>query len=611
MKGVKILVVEDEAIVAKALGRRLEHIGHQVVGIVDDGEEAVEISEKERPDLVLMDIGLPGKMDGVDAAEIIQSRFDIPVIFLTAYSDDGTLGRAKEMGPYGYILKPFEPMDLHINIEVGLYKHGMEKKLRETEKRYRELFDNMSSGVAVYEAVDGGNDFIFTDFNKAGERIDNIKKEELLGRKVSDVFPGVKEFGLLKIFQKVNKTGTMEQFPLSKYDDGRISAWREGYVYKLPSGELVSVYDDVTEREKAQEDLLRLEKAFTMTNDSIMLVDLEGNILDVNLATLKLMGYKKKDELVGRNGLEIILAPEEMEKALLGLRSVLEEGEAKNAEYTIRTNTGQRIPIELNASVMTDNKGVPNGFVVISRDITERKKAEMEMRMKLMKFDLKEGELYLVPEKTPTIGTQGFKDLLKVGLNGIVLSRTPREKLSGLTTEDFEHIWLANREGDHSLSPNVKAIKMWVKHLPPKQAILIDRLDFIISNNPFKDVLELVQYLNESAIIDSHVIILSVDPALLTPAQLQKISKETSSIEEVYQGKLPEDVLSLLRVVYETNVMGTKPTYTQVGEELGLSKPTVRKRVAKLINTGYLMESVDGRSKVLELTVKSRSLFDR
>ncbi|RKY05878.1 MAG: hypothetical protein DRP66_09950, partial [Planctomycetota bacterium] len=134
-------------------------------------------------------------------------------------------------------------------------RKNAEAKLAESESRFRELFRHMSSGVAVYEAVDGGRDFVFRDFNRAGERIEKVKRADVIGRKVTQAFPGMEEFGLLEVFRRVFKTGKPEHFPVSLYKDERISGWRENYVYKLPSGEIVAVYDDVTDRKKAVSEL--------------------------------------------------------------------------------------------------------------------------------------------------------------------------------------------------------------------------------------------------------------------------------------------------------------------------------------------------------------------
>lgn len=135
-KKVRMLVVEDERIVSMDLQRRLKAMGYEVAGSAVSGEEAIRKAESLHPDMVLMDVMLEGKLDGVQAAEIIRQRSNIPVIYLTAYADSSTLERAKITEPFGYILKPFEERELHGHIEIALYKHRMEKKLKDSEERY-------------------------------------------------------------------------------------------------------------------------------------------------------------------------------------------------------------------------------------------------------------------------------------------------------------------------------------------------------------------------------------------------------------------------------------------------------------------------------------------
>ncbi len=137
----------------------------------------------------------------------------------------------------------------------ALYRKQAEEALPESEVRYRTLFENMSNGVAIYRAVNEGKDFIFVDFNKAGERIDRIKRESLIGKSVLEIFPSVKAFGLFEIFQRVWATGKPEHHPVSIYKDERIIGWRENFIYKLPSGEIVAVYSDETARKQAEEAL--------------------------------------------------------------------------------------------------------------------------------------------------------------------------------------------------------------------------------------------------------------------------------------------------------------------------------------------------------------------
>ena len=134
MNPIKILVVEDEVIVAEDIGFRLKKLGYIVTATVASGEEAIEKVAENRPDLVLMDIVLKGDMDGVTAAEKIRNRVDIPIVFLTAYADDQTLQRAKLTNPFGYIIKPFQQNDLRVAIEIALHRHEIETKMQETLK---------------------------------------------------------------------------------------------------------------------------------------------------------------------------------------------------------------------------------------------------------------------------------------------------------------------------------------------------------------------------------------------------------------------------------------------------------------------------------------------
>jgi CheY-like chemotaxis protein len=126
----RALIVEDETLIAEELKERLERFGFYVIAAVDSAEEGIQIATTERPDLVLMDVRLRGEMDGVQAAAEIRQRVDVPVIYLTAYSDHVTLDRAKHTEPYGYVLKPFHERELQVTIELAMHRHALERKNR-------------------------------------------------------------------------------------------------------------------------------------------------------------------------------------------------------------------------------------------------------------------------------------------------------------------------------------------------------------------------------------------------------------------------------------------------------------------------------------------------
>ncbi len=139
MKKTKILVVEDELLVAEDLKYRLSSLGYQVVGVASSGKAAIAKAVELKPDLILMDIKLQGEMDGIEAAGKIKLHQNIPVIFLTAYSDDATLKRAKITEPFGFLIKPYEDRELQINIEVGLFRYQSEEKIKAINEQLKEI----------------------------------------------------------------------------------------------------------------------------------------------------------------------------------------------------------------------------------------------------------------------------------------------------------------------------------------------------------------------------------------------------------------------------------------------------------------------------------------
>ena len=148
IKKVTVLVVEDENIIARDIQSKLRRIGYDVPVIIMTGEEAVACSEQLRPDIVLMDIVLKGDMDGIEAANTIKARFDIPIVYLTAYADEGTLKRAVVTEPFGYMLKPFGERELHTNIEITLYRHEAEKRQREDNVKLTRVFEETINALA-------------------------------------------------------------------------------------------------------------------------------------------------------------------------------------------------------------------------------------------------------------------------------------------------------------------------------------------------------------------------------------------------------------------------------------------------------------------------------
>ncbi|MBN1814579.1 MAG: response regulator [Anaerolineae bacterium] len=175
----QILIVEDDGIIARDIQQTLVRLGYAYPIVVCSGEEAVERAAEIQPDLVLMDIKLKGLMDGVEAAQQIRARFDIPVVYLTAYADDLTLRRAKVTAPFGYVLKPFEEEELHSAIEMALYRHETERTLAQSLERFQALVESASDIALV---LDGNG--VIRYASPAIAQVLGYQPRELMGRRI-------------------------------------------------------------------------------------------------------------------------------------------------------------------------------------------------------------------------------------------------------------------------------------------------------------------------------------------------------------------------------------------------------------------------------------------
>ncbi|HII98618.1 MAG TPA: PAS domain S-box protein, partial [Methanoregula sp.] len=273
----------------------------------------------------------------------------------------------------------------------------VERALMESEARFRDLFNNMGAGVAVYEPTPSGDDFIIRNVNRAVETIEKVKKEEIVGKSVRDAFPGVVAFGLFDVFLRVSRTGIPESHPVSMYKDDRISGWRENYVYKLPSGEIVSLYEDVTEKKQAEEDRERLlvaveeerEKLSSLVSsitDEVWFADMEHRFTLANPRALEVFGLDLTEtipveELAG--SLTVLRpdgTPRPVEEAP-PLRALAGEV-VRNLEEMVKTPLHGELRYRLvSAAPVRNLSETIIGSVSVVRDITEMKRAEEALKV--------------------------------------------------------------------------------------------------------------------------------------------------------------------------------------------------------------------------------------
>jgi len=383
MKKKQILIVEDERIVADDIKMSLERLGYVVSSIAFSGKEATKKAEELHPDLVLMDIVLKGEMTGIETAGIIHSRFDIPVVYLSAYADDKTLERAKITEPFGYILKPFEDRDLHSTIEMALYKHKMENRLKESEERHRSVVENAHD--VIYIITPNGLQYV----NPAFEKLAGFKKNELCNPEFnfwSIIHPD--DLKLMKEREKAKKKGVKEtasfEFRIISKDGGMKTV--EANIVNIgKNGEVkeIGILRDITDRKQAEEEIRKLSSAVEQSIDGITIVDLDLKLTYVNNAFARMHGYSPK-EMIGMK-LKNLHNREQMEQFNKRITQIKKQGSWMGEIGYIRKD-GTPFPAYISATLLKDVNGKSPGILAVARDITENKRVEQELKKSLKRL---------------------------------------------------------------------------------------------------------------------------------------------------------------------------------------------------------------------------------
>ncbi len=259
-------------------------------------------------------------------------------------------------------------------------------RLRENEERYRALFTQMPSGGVVYEAVKGGKDFIIKELNRSAEKIENIAEDEVTGRRLTNVFPGVKEFGLLDVLERVWMTGKAEFMPATVYiDEFHVDSWRENWVYKLPSGDIVSVFNDVTLHKKREEQLrdaiLRQKEIAKAGNVGLWDWDLETNQVTYSAEWKRQIGYEEYEISDDFAEWESRVHPDDLEPLLEQIKQTIARLRQDHiAEFRFRHKDGSYRWILTQSSVILNESGEAIRMLGSHVDITDRKLMEDEQQ---------------------------------------------------------------------------------------------------------------------------------------------------------------------------------------------------------------------------------------
>ncbi len=242
------------------------------------------------------------------------------------------------------------------------------------------LMNHVASGVAIYEAVNDGEDFVFTDFNPAAEQIERVSRQEILGKKVTEIFPGVREFGLLDVFRHVWRTGEAQHHPVSVYKDERVAGWRRNNVCRLPDGRVMAVYDDVTEYKRSEMAARMSEQCFraiaNYTYDWEVWAGPTGRVLWTNPAATRVTGYSVRELVAMRDYPDPLVHEDDRERVLKAFRSAVGGSSGNDFHFRLRRKDGDIVWAEMSWQPIHDDKGDSLGHRESIRDVTARKLAE-------------------------------------------------------------------------------------------------------------------------------------------------------------------------------------------------------------------------------------------
>ncbi|MDP3717275.1 MAG: PAS domain S-box protein [Acidobacteriota bacterium] len=380
MTSSRILIVEDESIIARDIESQLLRLGHDVVGIAMSVEGAVAMAGATRPHLVLMDINLPGRLDGIDAAIAIREQFSIPSVFLTAYATDDMVERATRAEPLGYLIKPFDEQSLRTTIEVALHKDHADRRLRASEARYRAVVQSANDAIITVDSADR-----IVGWSAAAAGLFGYAEAEALGQSGQMLLaPGQEDSHDLAMKRAGQLVGGLELERLServglRKDGSTFTMERSLARWETTEGWFITAFvRDCSARKQAEASMRLQSLALHATANAIIITDPDGAIQWVNPAFTTVTGFTES-EAVGKNPRDLVRSGahepgfyEEMWKTLVS--GLVWEGEITN-----RRKDGTLYVEHQTITPVRNHDGVVTNYIGVKRDMTEQKRLQEQL----------------------------------------------------------------------------------------------------------------------------------------------------------------------------------------------------------------------------------------
>lgn len=333
----------------------------------------------------------------------------------------------------------------------------------------------------------------------------------------------------------------------------------------------------------------------------IILTDMEGRFIEVNNEACRMLGYGKED-LVKMSYKDVMTE----EHARIIEKKIGEIFKKSYFEFSLDLINKDGRNIFAHCRSKSIFIGGRNEILTVARDMTEKRKNEEDEKRRRLKYDIKDGNVYLANCVDRETTIDSFNNLVACGYSGIVASSQSEEELRKNINSDFKFYWINSQKRPGSFKPDYSMIDNSMGKIPRKSVVLIDDIEYLEANASYMNALLFVKSLKELALIKCSVFILCVDLDLIEAKSRYVLEKETSIIAKISGERFNHNMERILKFVNDKNASGLRPTYTDACKALKITRPTIKRNLSGLISRRYLISHIDGRSKRLEITDKGK-----
>lgn len=504
--------------------------------------------------------------------------------------------------------------------ELKKYRDRLEK---EVEIRTGEIIHQRNLTELITEGIEEGILLFSDDFkvqwaNKRQRSILGLNRNEIIGKKCQQIIKACNgncdnnDFNC--IMDEVRRNGVQSSGIQVQYDKYGKKSYCEITVYPLRDGEKIQGYiqlaRDVTERIRYQKKINELkefnENIVHKMEEGVLIENDEGYITFTNPRMLQMLNTSS-NEIIGKHWSDIF--SQDSIKNVESENILVKEGRKGRYEASLRLGN-RSIPVMVSSSPLVE-KGIYVGNLKVFVDITKRKDSEEKLLLKTLKYKIEKGKTYLIAEKSLKGGSDVFKDLINAGYDGLIISRAHMDEFQELMNKSVEYLWVGETEkGEKVLAPGVEMIYGRISDFMSRNTvILLDRLDYLIVQNGFNEVLKFLHKINETAYLSKTIVLVVVDPDTLSNREMSLLENEINKLEHKVKIKLEKELHDILKFIKDRTSSGQMVVHSDITNYFNISRPTTVKRLKELKIRGFLIDHKMGKFKSLELTNKGNELF--